>query len=111
MKVLNRVGGFFLLLILGVAVISGFQSPTGRPLWDSMWDAVRSILLWTQARVRSLNGNFVDGNGRAAIGWAATGLVVTLVLLKKPISIRVFSFLVVAAAAVAFVLWQPSAIS
>ena len=106
MKVLNRVGGAFLLAVLGIATILGFQSTTGRPIWDGLWNATATVLRYFS----DLVGGFrpVEGDGRAAIGWAATGLVVLLVVMKKPISIQTFTILILAGAAVAFVLWDPA---
>ena len=43
---INRIGGAVLLLILATAVISGFQSPTGRPIWDSLWDSVQDVFTY-----------------------------------------------------------------
>jgi hypothetical protein len=106
MKALNRVGGTLLLLILGIAVISGFQSETGRPIWDSMWNATAATLGY----FRDLIGGFdsVAGHGRAAIGWAATGIVVLMLFIKKTITYQQFTFMLLAGAAVAFVLWDPA---
>ena len=39
MKILNRVGGAFLLLVLVAAAILGFHTPTGRQIWDDLWAA------------------------------------------------------------------------
>jgi hypothetical protein len=111
MKVLNRVGGVFLLLILVVAAVSGFQSPTGRPLWDSLWDAVAAVLRYARAQAARLDGSSTRGHPGAAIGWTAVGLVVLLILLPKPVSARLWQLLLLAAAAVAFVLWNPSVVS
>ncbi len=40
MKILNRVGGAFLLLVLVAAAVLGFQTPTGRQIWTGIWAAV-----------------------------------------------------------------------
>lgn len=110
MKVLNRVGGTFLLLILGIAVISGFQSSTGRPMWDSLWNATSAVLDYARRQVLRLDGSSTDGDGRAAVGWTAAGLILLIVLLPKPISARLFTILLLGAAAVAFVLWNPAVV-
>ena len=106
MKVINAIGGAFLLLMLGIAAIIGFQSPGGRPIWDGLWQAPSTVLGYFRER----GGGFdaVAGDGRAAIGWAATGSLVALIVLKKPISMQLFTILLLAGAAVAFVLWDPS---
>ena len=43
MKILNRVGGAFLLLVLVAAVVLGFQTPTGRQIWDDLWAAGSAV--------------------------------------------------------------------
>jgi hypothetical protein len=105
MKVLNRVGGAFLLLVLGIAAITGFQSPTGRPMWDGLWSATTTVFRYGRDQAAGLTS--VSGHGRAAIGWAAFGFVVLMIVLPKPISLRLFTILLVLGAAVAFVLWDP----
>ena len=110
MKILNRVGGAFLLLVLVAAAILGFQTPTGRQIWDGISQAVIDVLRWLQQLSAGLIGSPFDGHGYAAIGGAAVLLVLVLILLKKPIPLRVFELLLVVAAAVAFVLWNPSAL-
>jgi hypothetical protein len=110
MKVLNRVGGTFLLLVLGIAAISGFQSSTGRPMWDSLWNATASVLSYTRTQVLRLDGTSVAGNWRAAVGWSAVGVILLLVLLPKPVSVRTFTLLLLGAAAASFVLWDPTVV-
>jgi hypothetical protein len=108
MKILNRVGGAFLLLVLGMAAILGFQSPTGRQVWDDLWAAGSAALSWVQDQIGRVT--LFAGHGFQAIGAAALGLVLVLILLKKPISLRAFEILLVLAGVTAFVLWNPSAI-
>jgi hypothetical protein len=108
MKILNRVGGAFLLLVLGMAAILGFQSPTGRQVWDALWAAGSAALNWAGDQIGQVT--LFAGHGFQAIGAAALGLVLVLVLLKKPISLRAFEILLVLAGVIAFVLWNPSAI-
>ena len=108
MKILNRVGGAFLLLVLVAAVVLDFQTPTGRQIWDDLWAAGSAALNWLQQLSAGLIGSPFDGHGYAAIGAAAVLLVLVLIFLKKPIPLRVFEFLLIGAAAVAFVLWNPS---
>jgi hypothetical protein len=106
MKLINRIGGAFLLAVVGIATISGFQSRTGRPIWDSLWSATAAVLGYFS----DLIGGFtsVAGDGRAAIGWAATGLLALLIVMKKPVSVQAFTILLLVGAAVAFVLWDPA---
>jgi hypothetical protein len=41
---LNKVGGFLLLAGLALAVIIGFQTPTGRQFWDGIWQAGAAVV-------------------------------------------------------------------
>jgi hypothetical protein len=112
MKVLNRVGGVFLLLVLGIAAISGFQSPTGRPIWDNLWDATAAVLGYARAQIVRLDSSPIAGHPFSAVGVAAL-LVLTVIALvlagvKKSISFQYFTVMLLAGAAVAFVLWNPS---
>ena len=115
MKLLNRVGGVFLLLVLAIAAITGFQSPTGRPIWDNLWSATASVLGYTRTQAARLAGSPTDGHAFAAIGTAALLLllVITLVLAgaKKSISGQAFLLMLVGAAVVAFLLWNPAVFS
>ena len=106
MKLINRIGGAFLLAIVAIATITGFQSSTGRPIWDNLWNATAAVLSYFS----DLVGNFhsVEGHGRAAIGWVATGIVVLLLFTKKSITVQQYTLLLLAGAAVAFVLWDPA---
>lgn len=112
MKVLNRVGGIFLLLVLGIAAISGFQSPTGRPIWDNLWNATATVLGYARNQSPMLDGSPTAGHPFTAIGAAALLLllVITLVLAgaKKSISAPVFMLMLLGAAVVAFILWNPA---
>lgn len=109
MKVLNTIGGAFLLVVLAIASILGFQSTTGRPIWDGLWNATSSVVTYFRGQAGGFTS--VRGDGRAAIGWVATGFVLLLVLLKKPISMQLFTILLLVGAAVAFVLWDPGALN
>lgn len=106
MKLINRVGGAFLLAILAIAIISGFQSTTGRPIWDSLWNATAAVLGYFSDLVGGFRS--VQGHGRAAIGWVATGIVVLLLFMKKSITFQQYTLLLLAGAAVGFVLWDPA---
>ncbi len=110
MKILNRVGGAFLLLVLGMAAILGFQSPTGRQVWDAMWAAGSAALGWAGDQIQRLSGTSVAGNAPAAIAIAAVGVIVVLALLKKPISVRAFTAMVLVAALGAVVLYNPQVV-
>jgi hypothetical protein len=108
MKVLNRVGGAFLLLVLAIAAISGFQSPTGRPIWDNLWNATASVLGYARNQAVRLDGLPMSGHGFTAIGAAAILVLFLIAVLKGPISNRLFGFLLLLGAAVALILWNPS---
>jgi hypothetical protein len=106
-KILNRVGGTFLLAILAIATVIGFQSPTGRQLWNGMWQAGETVVMYARQQVPRLNGR-TDHDASLAIAIAAVGVIVVLALLKKPVSVRAFTVLVIVAAVVAAVLYNPS---
>lgn len=111
MKVLNRVGGMFLLLVLGIAAISGFQSPTGRPIWDNLWNATASVLGYARVQAARLDGSPIDGHPFTAIGAAALLILILMAVIlagvKKSISFQGFTLLLLGGAVVAFVLWNP----
>ena len=111
MKILNRVGGAFLLLVLGIAAVLGFQTPTGRPMWVGTSQAVTAVFDWVRQQTQRLSLGPTAGHGFRAIGVAAFGLVLILVLLPKPISLRVFEILLLVGAAAAFVLWDPAIVA
>ncbi len=109
MKAINRIGGAFIVLILLVAVVNGFQTPTGRPIWDSMWNATATTLDWFRDHIVGFQS--LRGHGKAAIGWVATGIVLLVLVPKKAISYQQYVLLLLAGAAVAFVLWNPAVLS
>ncbi len=111
MNVLNRVGGALLLLGLGIAVIIGFQSPTGRQFWDGIWQAGSTIVDYARTQILRLNGTSVAGDWRAAIGIVAVVLILLFIVLKKPISFRLFTTLLVLGVVAAFILYNPSVVS
>jgi hypothetical protein len=111
MKVLNRVGGAFLLLVLGIAAILGFQTPTGRQIWDDLWEAGSTVLSWVRDAIQRLNDTSIPGNAPAAIAIAAIGVIVVLALLKKPVSVRAFTVMVLIAAIAAFILYDPRVVA
>lgn len=116
MKILNRVGGAFLLLVLGIAAIIGFQSPTGRQIWDDLWEAVRLVLTYLRELIQGLGGKTVGGttvagNATLAIAISAVGVIVLLSLLKKPVSVRAFTIMVLLAAVGAFILYNPAVVA
>ena len=45
-KALGRIGGTLLALALFMAVVIGFQTPTGRAVWDGLWQATAAVLAW-----------------------------------------------------------------
>jgi hypothetical protein len=108
MNLLNRVGGALLLLGLGLAVVIGFQSPTGRQFWDGVWQAGATVLGYARTQIESLGGRNTDGNLAVSVGIAAVGLIIVLTLIKWPITVRVYTILLILATAVAVVLYNPS---
>ena len=111
MNALNKIGGALLLAGLAVAVIIGFQTPTGRQFWDGVWQAGSTVVGYAGDQIGRLNGTSVAGNWTVAVGIAAVGLAALLILLPKPISSRLFTVLVIAATATVVVLYQPSIVS
>ena len=111
MNLLNRVGGALLLLGLGVAVIIGFQSPTGRQFWDGIWQAGTTVVRYARSQIERLSGGGTDGNLAVSIGIAAVGLIIVLTLIKWPISVRVYTVLLILATVVAIVLYNPSIVA
>jgi hypothetical protein len=111
MKLLNRVGGAFLLVVLAIAAITGFQSPTGRPIWDNLWNATATVLGYARDQAARLDGSPIDGHPFSAIGAAALLVLcliaVVLAGVKKSISFQGFTLLLLGGAVVAFVLWNP----
>jgi hypothetical protein len=108
---LNKIGGALLLAGLAVAVIIGFQTPTGRQFWDGVWQAAATVVGFVGDQVGQLNGTSVAGNGTLAIAIAAVGMIVLLVFLPKPVSTRLFTAAVIGATVLAIVLYQPSIVS
>lgn len=112
MKVLNRVGGAFLLIVLAIAAITGFQSDTGRPIWDNLWNATATVLGYGRDQAARLDGSPIDGHPMTAVGLAALLVLLLMALIlagaKKSISFQGFTLILLGGAAVAFVLWNPA---
>jgi hypothetical protein len=111
MNTLNKIGGALLLAGLAVAVFLGFQTPTGRQFWDGIWAAGAAVVGYVGDQIARLNGTPVEGNLAVAVGIAAVGLVILIILLPKPLPARVFPILVILAVVAAFILYQPSIVS
>jgi hypothetical protein len=111
MNLLNRVGGALLLLGLGIAVIIGFQSPTGRQFWDGIWQAGATVVGYFRTQIERLTGGGTDGNLAVSVGIAAVGMIIVMTLIKGAISVRLYTILLVVATAVAFVLYNPSIVA
>jgi hypothetical protein len=111
MKILNRVGGAFLLLVLLIAATIGFQSPTGRPIWDDIWAAASIVVGYVRDLLQRLIGTPVDGHASAAVAVAAVGVIVLLALLKKPVSVRAFTVIVLLAGFGALVMYDPTIVA
>jgi hypothetical protein len=111
MKLLNRVGGAFLLLVLGIAAITGFQSPTGRPMWDNLWAAGRTVVRYARDQAGRLGGTDIAGHGFRAIGAAAVVVLLIITVSKGPITNRQFGLLLLLGAGIALVLWNPAIVT
>ena len=111
MKILSRVGGAFLLLVLVAAVILGFQTPTGGQIWDDLWAAGAAVVGWVRDQIQLLTRTSIPGHAGAAIAIAAVGVIVVLALLKKPVRVRAFTVMVLLAAIAAYVLYNPTVVA
>jgi len=108
MNVLNRIGGAFLLLGLGVAVIFGFQTPTGRQIWDGVWQAAATIVDYARSAISGFAGQGTSGHLAASIGIAAVAVVIAITFLKWPISARTYAIVLILATILAFILYNPA---
>ena len=106
MKILNRVGGAFLLAVLVIAAFIGFQSPIGRQIWNGLWQAGETVVSFVRQQVPQLGGR-TDHDASLAIAISAVLVIVVIFLVGKPIPIRTFTILVAGATALAFVLYNP----
>jgi hypothetical protein len=110
-KTLNRLGGLLFAAALVVAVVIGFQTPTGRAIWDGLWQATATVVRFGRQQVGRIGTTPVAGNLWAAIGIAAVAFLITLALVPPLRAGRGFAFLAVAFTVLAFVLYQPSILS
>lgn len=108
MNALNKIGGALLLAGLAIAVIIGFQTPTGRQFWDGVWQAGATVVSFVGDQGVRLSGTAVAGNLWAAIGIAAIALVIAITLAPGLRAGRGFVVMAILATALAFVLYQPS---
>jgi hypothetical protein len=111
MNALNKIGGTLLVAGLAIAVILGFQTPTGRQFWDGVWQAGSTVVGYLGDQIQRLSGSPIAGNLTAAVGIAAVSLALLVIVLPKPISGRVYTLLMILATALAFILYQPSIVS
>lgn len=108
MNVLNKLGGALLLAGLAVAVIIGFQTPTGREFWDGIWQAGSAVVGFIGDQGVRLNGTAVAGNLGVAIAIAAIAFLLTITLVPGLRVGRGFAILAVLFTGLAFILYQPS---
>lgn len=111
MGALNKIGGALLVAGLAVAIIIGFQTPTGRRFWDGIWQAGSTVLGFAGDQLGRVSGTPVAGNLWAAIGIAAMGFLLIITLVPALRAGRGFAILAIAFTALAFVLYQPSIVS
>src|SRR4029450_6997463 len=111
MKVLNRVGGALLLLGLAIAVIIGFQTPTGRQFWDGIWQAGQTVVTFIGDQIARLSNTAIAGNLWAAIGVAAIAFLVLITLVPGLRSGRSFAIMAILFTALAFVLYDAPIVS
>jgi hypothetical protein len=105
---LNKIGGALLLAGLAIAVIIGFQTPTGRQFWDGVWQAGATVVTFVGDQGVRLSGTAVAGNLWAAIGIAAVAFLVVITLAPGLRAGRGFAVMAIVFTALAFVLYQPS---
>ena len=111
MNALNKVGGALLVAGLAIAVIIGFQTPTGRQFWDGIWQAGATVVTFIGDQVARLSGTAVAGNLWAAIGVAAIGFLVIITLVPGLRSGRAFAVMAILFTSLAFVLYDPTIVS
>ena len=111
MNALNKIGGALLVAGLAIAVIIGFQAPTGRQFWDGIWQAAETVVTFIGDQVARLSGTAVAGNLWAAIGVAAIGFLVLITLVPGLRSGRSFAIMAILFTALAFVLYDPTIVS
>jgi hypothetical protein len=109
-NVLNRIGGTLLLLGLAIAVIIGFQTPTGRRFWDGIWQAGDTVVDYARTQIAGFAGRGTAGNLLGSIGAAAIVLVIVLTLIRGSISVRLYTILLILATILAFILYNPGVV-
>jgi hypothetical protein len=105
---LNKLGGALLLAGLAIAVIIGFQTPTGRQFWDGVWQAGATVVGFLGDQGVRLSGTAVAGNLWAAIGIAAIAFIIAITLAPGLRAGRGFVVMAIVFTALAFILYQPS---
>ena len=110
MGVLNRIGGTLLLLGLAIAVIIGFQTPTGRRFWDGIWQAGDTVVTYIRDQATRLGGTPIAGNAWAAIGAAAILFLITITLVPGLRQGRGFAIMAILFTALGFIFYNPSVI-
>jgi hypothetical protein len=108
---LNKIGGALLVAGLAVAVIIGFQTPTGRQFWDGIWQAGETVVTFVGDQAGRLSGTAIAGNLWAAIGVAAIGFLILITLVPGLRSGRAFAIMAILFTALAFVLYDPTIVS
>jgi hypothetical protein len=106
--VLNKIGGALLLCGLAIAVIIGFQTPTGRQFWDGIWQAGATVVNYVRSQGVRLDGTAVSGNAWAAIGVSAILFLIVMTLVPPLRVGRGFAILAIIFTALAFVLYNPT---
>jgi len=109
--VLNRIGGALLLAGLAVAVIIGFQTPTGRRFWDGIWQAGSTVVTFIGDQFSRLGGTPIAGNALAALGVAAIAFLLTIMLVPGIRQGRGFVIMAVLFTALGFILYNPAVVN
>ena len=111
MNALNKIGGALLVAGLAIAVIIGFQTPTGRQFWDGIWQAGEAVVSFIGDQAGRLTGTPIAGNVWAAVGVAAIAFLVVITLVPPLRVGRGFAILAIVFTALAFVLYDPTIVS
>lgn len=109
MNALNKIGGLLLLAGLALAIIIGFQTPTGRQFWDGIWQAGSTVVGYAGDQVGRTTG--VAGTPTAWIIAGAVFLVVVTLVARARGSRGAVLATALAAFLVGLFLYNPSLVS
>ena len=85
--------------------------PPAVPMKGLTWAAGSAVLSWVRDQIQLLTGTSIPGHAAVAIAIAAVGVIVVLALRGRPVSYRAFVLLLLGAAVVAYILYNPGAVA